>query len=237
MADGPRSTRTARRHDQHSSRRRDDQAAHAPGCLAGTINPGQLSIVREIMTDDDAGDIDTASIAGLAPSTPSRHRRRPGHRHARHRDPVDGTDRCATSRSPVRRWQCAQHHRRHAVQRQRSAPQGPAAEPAGAQRHGGDDLILGLAGSRRAQRRRWQRHPRRWPARHARITTTTFADNFDTGNIGNSDRHDQLGSDWVETGDIGGTTAGQIRIDDGNNALRFYGGTMRTATARRSRGP
>ena len=33
----------------------------------------------------------------------------------------------------------------------------------------------------------------------------------------------------MEAGDSGGTTSGQIRIDDGNNMFRFIGGTPATS--------
>ncbi len=52
-----------------------------------------------------------------------------------------------------------------------------------------------------------------------------FADNFEAANLGNSNGTTAWGPDWVETGDSGGVTTGQIRIDAGNNnVLQFLGG-------------
>lgn len=53
-------------------------------------------------------------------------------------------------------------------------------------------------------------------------------DNFDAAGFGNSNGTTNWGPDWVETGDSGGVTTGQIRIDagaaPGSNALQFIGG-------------
>ena len=55
-------------------------------------------------------------------------------------------------------------------------------------------------------------------------TSGVYEDEFDTPSFGNTNGTTNWGPDWVETNDSGGVTAGQIRIDDGNNVLRFYGG-------------
>lgn len=53
----------------------------------------------------------------------------------------------------------------------------------------------------------------------------TYLDDFNTAALNNSSGSVPLASSWVETGDSGGITAGQIRIDNGNNVLQFIGGT------------
>jgi Ca2+-binding RTX toxin-like protein len=50
-----------------------------------------------------------------------------------------------------------------------------------------------------------------------------FADSFNTGSFGNSDGSTFWGPDWIEAGDSGGVTSGQIQIDNGNNVLRLSG--------------
>ncbi|WP_210207834.1 peroxidase family protein [Bosea caraganae] len=58
--------------------------------------------------------------------------------------------------------------------------------------------------------------------------TASYGDNFEAGNSNNSNGTAAWTTSWQEADDNGGTTAGQIRIDDGNNVLRFYGGTPTT---------
>lgn len=53
----------------------------------------------------------------------------------------------------------------------------------------------------------------------------TYVDNFDTAAVNNSSGSVPWTSSWAETGDSGAVTAGQIRIDNGNNVLQFIGGT------------
>ena len=50
-----------------------------------------------------------------------------------------------------------------------------------------------------------------------------FADSFDAPSFGNSNGTTDWAPDWVETGDSGGVTSGQIQIDNGNNVLRLSG--------------
>ena len=50
-----------------------------------------------------------------------------------------------------------------------------------------------------------------------------YRDEFNTASLGNSNGTTNWVPDWVESGDSGGITSGQIRIDDGNNTLRFVG--------------
>ena len=59
------------------------------------------------------------------------------------------------------------------------------------------------------------------------VNTATYVDNFNTASLGNSTGTANWDPDWVETGDSGGATAGQIRIDDGNDVLQFIGGDHR----------
>lgn len=57
------------------------------------------------------------------------------------------------------------------------------------------------------------------------IAALNNADNFDSANLGNSTGTTAWGPDWAESGDSGGVTTGQIRIDAGNNnVLQFIGG-------------
>ncbi len=68
---------------------------------------------------------------------------------------------------------------------------------------GGNDILVGGPGS----------------------NITNVADNFNTGQNNNQNGTANWASNWVEADDFGGTTTGQIRIDDGTDVLRFYGGT------------
>lgn len=51
-----------------------------------------------------------------------------------------------------------------------------------------------------------------------------YLDNFNNDSFGNSNGSTNWGPDWVEANDSGGVTSGQIRIDDGNNVMQFIGG-------------
>ena len=53
----------------------------------------------------------------------------------------------------------------------------------------------------------------------------TYVDDFNTAAVNNSSGSVPWTSSWVETGDSGAVTSGQIRIDNGNNVLQFIGGT------------
>ena len=44
----------------------------AASMFNGSINPGQLGIVRTIRTDTTSGDVDTAVSLEIVPNTPSR---------------------------------------------------------------------------------------------------------------------------------------------------------------------
>lgn len=57
------------------------------------------------------------------------------------------------------------------------------------------------------------------------LDTGNYLDNFNTPSFSNSNGTTPWTTSWTETGDSGGVTAGQIRIDSGNsNQLRFQGG-------------
>ncbi|MDB5539512.1 MAG: hypothetical protein JWQ89_1239 [Devosia sp.] len=52
----------------------------------------------------------------------------------------------------------------------------------------------------------------------------TYVDDFNNAALNNSTGSVPWTSSWIETGDSGAITAGQIRIDNGNNVLQFFGG-------------
>ncbi len=62
------------------------------------------------------------------------------------------------------------------------------------------------------------------------FTVGNFLDNFDSPSFSNSNGTTAWTSSWTETGDFGGVTAGQIRIDAGTgagtNQMRFHGGAI-----------
>ena len=155
----------------------------------GPINPGQLSIVREIKTDTTAGDIDTARFQGNRSGVRLlRNSRRAGDRHPcgrgrarRHRSAAQHRE------GPVRRRQRAQHHRRHAGND--VALNGTAQ----------DDLILGLAGTDTLN---GCAATTSLSAARAPTRSATYADNFDNQS-GNSTGTANWASAWVETGDSG----------------------------------
>ena len=84
-----------------------------------------------------------------------------------------------------------------------------------------DDLILGLAGADTLNGLAGNDILVGGPGGN----TATYVDNFNTASLGNSNGTANWDPDWVETGDSGGTTSGQIRIDNGNDVLQFIGGT------------
>ncbi|ATU94434.1 peroxidase family protein [Phyllobacterium zundukense] len=157
----------------------------ASAMFAGTINPGQLGIVRTIKTADGTGDVDRAVFSGALAEY----------------DIDFNTDGTIT-----------------------------VAHTGGLATDGTDTLrnieILDFTD---------QDISLQAPTLdlHGDVTTTTtvsapqaYRDTFDTAALNNSNGTvGWAATPWVETGDSGGVTTGQIQIDAGNsNELRFLGG-------------
>ncbi|TCL64656.1 peroxidase family protein [Rhizobium sp. BK251] len=178
--------------------------------LEGTINPGQLTIVREILTDTTTGDIDTARFQGLR-SEYAFSATADGQVIVSHaiEDQLDGTDR-------LRNIERVQFSDNSALNIFVGTP-GNDTLNGTAQ----DDLMLGLAGNDTLNGGDGNDILVGGPSTAA-VAGPTISDNFDTGGLTGGTG---WASPWVETGDNGGTnsaTAGQIRIDDANsNVLQF----------------
>ncbi|RYZ03110.1 MAG: hypothetical protein EON61_15580, partial [Alphaproteobacteria bacterium] len=194
--------------------------------FAGLINPGQLSIVRTIRTGTTAGDIDTARYVGLrgeyAFSATA-----DGQVIVTHaiEDALDGSDQLRN----IERVQFADGSALNIIvgtpYNDNGAPtQGapPLNQPV-LNGTAQDDLILGLAGTDVLNG--GAGNDILVGGAGANTAVNTYGDNFQTGSNSNNDGSSNFASNWAEAGDSGGTTTGQIRIDDGNNVLRFYGGT------------
>ena len=192
--------------------------------FAGTINPGQLGIVRTIRTDTTPGDIDIAQYQGLR-SEYAFSATADGQLIVTHaiEDQLDGTDRLRN----IERLQFLDGNALNIVVGTQFndnglAPQGPpSANRPVLNGTAGDDLILGLAGTDVLNGGAGNDLLVGGPGGN----TINVADNFESGNNNNQNGTVNWASNWLEANDSGGTTAGQIRIDDGNNTLRFYGGT------------
>jgi Ca2+-binding RTX toxin-like protein len=192
--------------------------------FAGTINPGQLGIVRTIRTDATSGDIDVARYVGLR-SEYAFSATADGQVIVSHavEDGLDGTDRLRN----IERVQFADGSALNIIvgtefNDNGAAPQGPpSANRAVLNGTAQDDLILGLAGTDVLNGAAGNDILVGGPG----IAAVNYADNFDAGGAGNTTGATNWGPDWTESGDSGGTTTGQIRIDAGNsNALQFVGG-------------
>ncbi|TXR46370.1 peroxidase family protein [Phyllobacterium endophyticum] len=182
--------------------------------LEGTFNPGQLVIVREILTDTTAGDIDTAVFQGprgeYAFSATA-----DGQVIVSHaiEDQLDGTDRLRN----IERVQFA------------NDPAAPPNTPPSALNifvgtagndvltgTAQDDLLLGLAGNDTLNGGDGNDILVGGPSTAA-AAGVAISDNFDTGGLTGGTG---WASPWVETGDNGNVnsaTVGQIRIDEGNS--------------------
>ena len=177
----------------------------------GEINPGQLEIVRTIETANGAGDIDTAKYQGgrgeyTFSATAD------GQVIVTHaiEDALDGSDR-------LRNIERVQFSTGNALNIIVGTP-GNDVPLNGTEQ---DDLILGLAGADTLNGLGGNDILVGGPG----ISTANYADNFDTASQGNSTGTTNWDPDWAESGDSGGTTTGQIRIDGGNNnVLQFIGG-------------
>ncbi|MDO8981762.1 MAG: peroxidase family protein [Afipia sp.] len=193
----------------------------------GKINPGQLQIVREITTAgaDAVPDIDTAKFQGL----------RSEYSFGATADGqvivtditelnLDGSDRLRN----IERVQFSDGGPLNIVvgtpyNDNGSATQGapPLNQPV-LNGTAGEDLILGLAGTDVLNGLGGNDILVGGPGSN----TATYADNFETGNANNTNGSTAWTTSWVETGDSGAVTTGQIQIDGGNNnVLRFVGGT------------
>jgi Ca2+-binding RTX toxin-like protein len=199
----------------------------AASMFNGSINPGQLGIVRTIKTDTTSGDVDIARFQGVrgeyAFSATA-----DGQIIVSHavEDSLDGTDKLRNIEKVEFAGGGALNiivgtpHSDNGL-----APQGaaPLNQPV-INGTAGDDLILGLAGSDVLNGNGGNDIlVGGADGAVATQTTGTYADNFNTNSFGNSTGSANWGPDWAETGDTGVTT-GQIRIDDGNNTLRIVGG-------------
>jgi Ca2+-binding RTX toxin-like protein len=182
--------------------------------LDGTINPGQLAIVREITTAgaDAIADIDTAVFQGgrgeYAFSAAA-----DGQVIVTHavEDSLDGTDRLRN----IEKAQFATGNALNII----VGTSGPDVLTGTAQ----DDLILGLDGADTINAGAGDDILVGGPGV---ALNGEYEDNFNTSSFGNTSGDTNWGPDWVETNDGTNTAGGgQIRIDDGNNILRFYGGT------------
>ena len=179
----------------------------------GTINPAQLGIVREITTAgaDAVADVDIAKYqAARGEYTFSA--TSDGQVIVSHavEDSLDGTDKLRN----IER-----------VQFSEGASLGIIVGTPGNDVLNGtptDDLILGLEGNDILNGGDGNDILVGGPSTAA--ASGSYADNFDTASFGTSTGATAWDPDWVETNDSGGVTGGQIRIDDGNNVLRFYGG-------------
>lgn len=196
--------------------------------FSGAINPGQLKIVRDITSDgaDAVADIDTALYSEVRANY-SFSANPDGTLVVSHTGGLatDGTDMLRN----IERLQFADGSAINIIvgtpfSDNGLPPQGagPLNQPA-LNGTAQDDLILGLAGADILNGNGGNDILVGGANGTAASTTTaTYADNFNTNSLGNSNGSTNWGPDWIETND-GATN--QIRIDDGNDVLRFYGGT------------
>jgi Ca2+-binding RTX toxin-like protein len=182
----------------------------------GTYNPGQLKIIREILTDTTPGDTDVAVFQGnrgeYAFSATA-----DGQVIVTHavEDSLDGSDR-------LRGIEQAQFLDGGALNI-RVGTAGNDVINGTAQ----DDLLLGLGGNDILNGGDGNDILVGGP--NGPATSGQYADNFNNQGLGNSTGTTNWGPDWVELNDIaganGGVANGQIRIDDANNnTLRVIGG-------------
>lgn len=214
----------------------------AASMFAGTINPGQLGIIRTIRTDttntgatDPLRNIDTAKFQGNR-SEYAFSATADGQVVVSHavEDSLDGTDKLRN----IERIQFADGGALNIItgtpySDNGLAPQGtaPLNQPV-LNGTATDDLILGLAGSDVLNGNGGNDIlVGGADGAVAAITTVTFQDNFNDSSFNNSNGTNGAtpwATSWVETNDgnlpNGSPTAGQIRLDDGQNALRFNAG-------------
>lgn len=175
----------------------DSMTEIAARMVAGEINPGQLSIVREILDGDlDNSDVDTAVYTDVrANYTISRNA--DGSftvDHTGFTDPGDGED------------ENGEDIPEETLQNR------PLSD--------GTDRLFNIEKLRFADGEVDLRGPTL-----ALRSTGQYRDAFDTAAPNNSDGATAWATSWIEANDSGGVTAGQIRIDENNsNALRFHNG-------------
>ena len=179
--------------------------------FAGTINSGQLAIVRTIRTDATAGDIDTAQYQGNR-SEYAFSATTDGQVIVSHavEDSLDGTDR-------LRNIEKVQFLDGGALNIIVGTPNNDTLNGTAL-----DDLILGLGGSDVLNGGAGNDILVGGP--NAASTGGTFLDNFD-GTASYTDNNGTLNFNggWTETNDTGGATGGDIAISGGR--LRFFEGT------------
>lgn len=194
--------------------------------FSGEINPGQLKIVRDIVSNGDTTpDIDTAAYSDVRANY-SFSARADGTLVVSNTggiNPLDGTDLLRN----MERLQFTDGTLGIVVgtpfNDNGAAPLGapPLNQPV-LNGSATDDIILGLAGTDVLNGLGGNDILVGGPGGN----TATYTDNFNSGNAGNSDGATNWGPDWAETGDSGGVTTGQIQIDGSvNNVLAFVGGT------------
>ena len=184
--------------------------------LEGTFNPGQLVIVREILSDTTAGDIDTAAFQG-ARGEYAFSATADGQVIVTHaiEDALDGSDRLRN----IERVQFATGNALNIIV---GTPGNDVPLNGTAQ----DDLILGLAGADTLNGLAGD-DILVGGADGSTSTSTagSYADNFNTNSFGNSTGITNWGPDWAETGDNNNPSNGQIQIDDDvANVLAFVTG-------------
>jgi Ca2+-binding RTX toxin-like protein len=198
--------------------------------FSGEINPGQLRIHREITTSgaDTNPDIDTARFQGNR-SEYAFSATADGQVIVSHavENSLDGTDKLRN----IERVQFADAGSLNIIVGTPNsdnglAPQGPV--PLNQPALNGtttDDLILGLAGADVLNGGAGNDIlVGGADGVNTTTSTDTYTDDFSINN--DNDGNLNFASDWAESGDSGGSTTGQIRIDAGNsNVMRFHGGT------------
>ena len=182
----------------------------------GKINPGQLQIVREITTTgaDAVADVDTAVFRGTAGEY-AFSATADGQVIVQHaiEDAIDGTDRLRN------------------IEKIKFTGDDPdstlniiVGTPGNDTLNGtaDADLILGLGGNDVLNGGAGNDILVGGP--NSVAAGGIYLDSFNTASFTNSNGATPWTTAWAETND-GTGTANQIRIDDGNNVLRFYGGT------------
>ena len=191
----------------------------AASMFAGTINPGQLGIVRTIRDDttnlaanDPLKNIDTAKYQGLR-SEYSFAGNTDGSIQVTHaiEDQLDGSDKLRN----IERLQFSDGGALNIVV-------GTTGNDTALNGTADDDLILGLAGNDTLNGFAGNDILVGGPNTS---TSGSYADNFNNQALNNSTGTTAWTSSWVETGDNSGVNSasqGQIRIDNGNsNTLQF----------------
>jgi Ca2+-binding RTX toxin-like protein len=183
--------------------------------LEGVINPGQLAIVREIVSTADATpDIDTAVFRG-ARGEYAFNATADGQLIVQHaiEDQIDGTDR-------LRGIERVEFLGGGALNIIIGTPN-PDVLPGTS----GDDLMLGLGGNDVLNGGAGNDILVGGANSAGPVVNGNYADNFNSTSLSNSNGTTAWTSSWVETGDNGGTNSasvGQITIDDGNDELLLF---------------